>query len=144
MGALCLLLFALALGAGDDGNDGNDGNDDGNDDGNEWQRRWQRRDDRPTFEEQVRRLREAGLDDDEIARRMAREPNRRRTFPGIIYPENGWPHPGTPPWVNPHPAKSRRAAAGRAELLAKKRHTDRLQNPAKLRRFWIRGGIRAG
>ena len=39
---------------------------------------------------------------------------------------------------------SRRAAAGRAELLAKKRHTDRLQNPAKLRRFWIRGGIRAG
>ena len=41
--------------------------------------------------------------------------------------------------------KSRRAAAcGRAELLAKKRHTDRLQNPAKLRRFWIRGGIRAG
>ena len=40
--------------------------------------------------------------------------------------------------------KSRRAAAGRAELLAKKRHTDRLQNLAKLRRFWIRGGIRAG
>ena len=34
--------------------------------------------------------------------------------------------------------KSRRAAAcGRAELLAKKRHTDRLQNPAKLRRFRI-------
>ena len=41
-------------------------------------------------------------------------------------------------------SKSRRAAAGRAELLAKRRHTDRLQNPAKLRRFWIRGGIRAG
>ena len=141
MGALCLLLFALGAGAGDDGNDGND---DGNDDGNEWQRRWQRRDDRPTFEEQVRRLREAGLDDDEIARRMAREPNRRREFPGIIYPENGWPHPGTPPWVNPHPAKSRRAAAGRAELLAKKRHTDRLQNPAKLRRFRIGGRIWGG
>ena len=35
---------------------------------------------------------------------------------------------------------SRRAAAGRAELLAKKRHTDRLQNPAKLRRFRIGGG----
>ena len=34
--------------------------------------------------------------------------------------------------------------AGRAELLAKWQHTDRLQNPAKLRRFWIRGGIRAG
>ena len=32
--------------------------------------------------------------------------------------------------------------AGRAELLAKKRHTDRLQNLAKLRRFRIgRGGI---
>ena len=39
---------------------------------------------------------------------------------------------------------SRRAAAGRAELLAKKRHIDRLQNLAKLRRFWIRGGIRGG
>ena len=34
--------------------------------------------------------------------------------------------------------------AGRAELLAKKRHTDLVQNPAKLRRFWIRGGIRGG
>ena len=42
------------------------------------------------------------------------------------------------------PTKSRRAAAGRPELLAKGQHTDRLQNPAKLRRFWIRGGIRAG
>ena len=41
-------------------------------------------------------------------------------------------------------SKSRRAAAGRAELLAKWQHTDRLQNLAKLRRFWIRGGIRAG
>ena len=41
-------------------------------------------------------------------------------------------------------AKSRRAAAGRAELLAKWQHTDRLQNLAKLRRFWIAGGIRAG
>ena len=41
--------------------------------------------------------------------------------------------------------KSRRAAAcGRAELLAKKRHTDRLQNLAKLRRFRIGGGIGAG
>ena len=38
-------------------------------------------------------------------------------------------------------AQSRRAAAGRAELLAKWQHTDRLQNPAKLRRFRIRGGI---
>ena len=36
--------------------------------------------------------------------------------------------------------KSRRAAAGRAELLAKWQHTDRLQNPAKLRRFRIGGG----
>ena len=36
---------------------------------------------------------------------------------------------------------SRRAAAcGRAELLAKGQHTDRLQNPAKLRRFRIGGG----
>ena len=44
------------------------------------------------------------------------------------------------------PTQSRRAAAqlGRAELLAKKRHTDRLQNPAKLRRFRIGGGIGAG
>ena len=41
-------------------------------------------------------------------------------------------------------ATSRRAAAGRAELLATKRHTDRLQNPAKLRRFWIRGGDKGG
>ena len=41
--------------------------------------------------------------------------------------------------------KSRRAAAcGRAELLAKWQHTDRLQNPAKLRRFRIGGGIGAG
>ena len=40
---------------------------------------------------------------------------------------------------------SRRAAAcGRAELLAKGQHTDRLQNPAKLRRFRIGGGIGAG
>ena len=38
--------------------------------------------------------------------------------------------------------KSRRAAAGRAELLATGQYTDRLQNPAKLRRFWIRGGDR--
>ena len=43
-------------------------------------------------------------------------------------------------WHSAYVKKSRRAAAGRAELLAKKRHTDRLQNPAKLRRFWIRGG----
>ena len=41
-------------------------------------------------------------------------------------------------------ALSRRAAAGRAQLLAKKRHTDRLQNPAKLRRFRIGGGIGGG
>jgi hypothetical protein len=41
-------------------------------------------------------------------------------------------------------AESRRAAAGRAELLAKKRHIDRLQNPAKLRRFRIGGRIRGG
>ena len=34
--------------------------------------------------------------------------------------------------------------AGRAQLLAKWQHTDRLQNPAKLRRFWIGGGIWAG
>ena len=41
---------------------------------------------------------------------------------------------------------SRRAAAqlGRAELLAKGQYTDRLQNPAKLRRFRIGGGIGAG
>ena len=36
---------------------------------------------------------------------------------------------------------SRRAAAGRAELLAKGQHTDRLENPAKLRRFGIGGRI---
>ena len=36
---------------------------------------------------------------------------------------------------------SRRAAAGRAELLAEGQHTDRLQNPAKLRRFGIGGRI---
>ena len=36
--------------------------------------------------------------------------------------------------------KSRRAAAGRAELLAKWQYTDRLQNLAKLRRFRIGGG----
>ena len=41
-------------------------------------------------------------------------------------------------------AMSRGAAAGRAELLAKKRHIDRLQNPAKLRRFRIGGRIRGG
>ena len=40
--------------------------------------------------------------------------------------------------------QSRRAAAGRAELLAKWQHTDRLQNLAKLRRFRIGGGIGAG
>ena len=43
------------------------------------------------------------------------------------------------------PEQSRRAATGRAELLAKEgQHTDRLQNLAKLRRFWIGGGIGAG
>ena len=52
-----------------------------------------------------------------------------------------WRDGGGGPWGW---SKLRRAAAGRAELLAKKRHIDRLQNPAKLRRFWIRGGIRAG
>ena len=42
-------------------------------------------------------------------------------------------------------SKSRRAAAcGRAELLAKWQHTDRLQNLAKLLRFRIGGGIGAG
>ena len=39
-------------------------------------------------------------------------------------------------------AQSRRAAAGRAELLAKGQYTDRLQNLAKLRRFRIGGRIR--
>ena len=34
--------------------------------------------------------------------------------------------------------------AGRAELLAKWQHTDRLQNPAKLRRFRIGGRIGGG
>ena len=47
--------------------------------------------------------------------------------------------------ANPQWVKSRRAAAcGRAELLAKWQHTDRLQNPAKLRRFRIGGGIGGG
>ena len=41
--------------------------------------------------------------------------------------------------------RSRRAAAGRAELLAKEgQYTDRLQNPAKLRRFRIGGRIGGG
>ena len=40
--------------------------------------------------------------------------------------------------------KSRRAAAGRAELLAKWQHTDRLQNLAKLRRFRKGGRIGGG
>ena len=35
-------------------------------------------------------------------------------------------------------------AGGRAELLAKWQHTDRLQNPAKLRRFRIGGRIGGG
>ena len=38
------------------------------------------------------------------------------------------------------PTSRRAAACGRAELLAKGQHTDRLQNPAKLRRFRIGGG----
>ena len=47
-------------------------------------------------------------------------------------------------WFSGDYPQSRRAAAGRAELLAKWQHTDRLQNPAKLRRFRIGGGIGAG
>ena len=42
------------------------------------------------------------------------------------------------------PSSRRAAACGRAELLANGQYTDRLQNPAKLRRFRIGGRIRGG
>ena len=41
-------------------------------------------------------------------------------------------------------AESGREARPSGAACAKGQHTDRLQNLAKLRRFWTRGGIRAG
>ena len=65
---------------------------------------------------------------DLLHRRSPAEAPKRPVLPG-----------GMEPCVESR-SRSRRAAAGRPELLAKKRHTDRLQNPAKLRRFRIGGG----